>query len=248
MNVDDRNETTRTAGSWSRYVRVRQLFLDRAFESLREMRQLVASGEWSEVSNDRERVLTLAHQLKGSGGSHGYPEVSSAARRFEDILRGDTSRNALHRELSALRRHLECARPGSEEWGIVEVKGEHPRVILVVEDDPSISLLVELSLEDLGYQVETIADGTLALRRLEARSAPDLIVLDLMLPGASGLEIVQAVRRRPEMRELPIIVLSARTMPDIQEQTYRHGAQVFLEKPFRLEELHRHIRERLTEV
>src|SRR6516225_7005343 len=81
--------------------------------------------------------------------------------------------------------------------------------ILVVEDEEALTTLLRYNLEAEGYEVETVARGDDADTRLKER-LPDLIVLDWMLPGLSGIELCRRLRARPETKQLPIIMLTAR--------------------------------------
>lgn len=107
--------------------------------------------------------------------------------------------------------------------------------ILVVEDEPDISALVAYHLARESYRVRTVADGTEAIRALEAER-PDLIVLDLMLPGMSGQEVLQELRRQPE-RGIPVIVLTARGEERERVEGLRLGADDYMAKPFSPQEL-----------
>ena len=100
--------------------------------------------------------------------------------------------------------------------------------ILVVDDDDNVRRLVTAYLEREGYQVTQAADGHAALRAVEA-STPDLIVLDLMLPGTSGLQVA---RRISAARELPILMLTARGDEDDVLRGFEAGADDYLVKPF----------------
>ncbi|HZX96250.1 MAG TPA: response regulator, partial [Myxococcales bacterium] len=81
--------------------------------------------------------------------------------------------------------------------------------ILIVEDEESLTLLLRYNLETEGYAVEAVARGDEAEIRLKER-APDLVLLDWMLPGVSGIELCRRLRARPETQRLPIIMLTAR--------------------------------------
>src|SRR4030088_2931705 len=81
--------------------------------------------------------------------------------------------------------------------------------ILVVEDEEALTTLLRYNLEAEGYEVETVARGDDADTRLKEK-IPDLVVLDWMLPGLSGIELCRRLRMRPESRQLPIIMLTAR--------------------------------------
>jgi len=108
--------------------------------------------------------------------------------------------------------------------------------ILVVDDEPDISALVAFHLARESYRVRTAADGTEAMRAVELEQ-PDLIVLDLMLPGMSGLEVLQELRRREETRHIPVLLLTARREENDRIEGLRLGADDYLPKPFSPQEL-----------
>lgn len=102
--------------------------------------------------------------------------------------------------------------------------------ILVVDDDEGIRRMLQFALRSGNYEVETAADGTEGLQKaLDWK--PDLLVLDLGLPGLSGLEVCQRVRANPDLRRLPILILSATT--DVTEVTsvQQLGVMMFAPKP-----------------
>ncbi len=108
--------------------------------------------------------------------------------------------------------------------------------ILVVEDEPDIAALVAYHLARVPYHVRTASDGSEALRVIEAEP-PDLILLDLMLPGTSGMEILSAIRAREEIAHLPVILLTARKEESDRIEGFRAGADDYLAKPFSPQEL-----------
>jgi len=108
------------------------------------------------------------------------------------------------------------------------------RTVLVVEDDASIALGLRINLEGEGYRVLLAEDGERGLE-LARDEAPDLIVLDVMLPRMNGLEVLQALRR--EGRMMPIIILSARTGEMDKVTGLELGAEDYVAKPFSLAEL-----------
>jgi len=105
--------------------------------------------------------------------------------------------------------------------------------ILVVEDEPSIREVVSLYLRRAGYQVTVVADGHAALESLSAQ-LPDLVVLDLMLPGVDGLEITRWLRERGDT---PIIMLTARREEQDRIAGLEMGADDYVVKPFSPQEL-----------
>lgn len=108
--------------------------------------------------------------------------------------------------------------------------------ILVVDDEPDISALVAYHLARESYRVRTAGDGVEALRSMEAE-LPDLVLLDLMLPGISGLDVLRQVRSRSETAAIPIILLTARKEERDRVEGLRLGADDYLGKPFSPQEL-----------
>jgi len=113
--------------------------------------------------------------------------------------------------------------------------------ILVVEDEAPLLTLLRYNLEKQGFRVEEAADGQEALLRV-AETKPDLILLDWMLPTLSGLEVCRQIRRRPATRELPIIMVTARTEDQDAVRALDTGADDYIAKPFVMEALLARIR------
>jgi two-component system phosphate regulon response regulator PhoB len=103
--------------------------------------------------------------------------------------------------------------------------------ILVVEDEEPLCVLLRYNLEAEGYQVETIMRGDEAEIRLR-ENVPDLLVLDWMLPGISGIELCRRLRIRPETERLPVIMLTARGEESDRVRGLSTGADDYLVKPF----------------
>jgi DNA-binding response OmpR family regulator len=109
-------------------------------------------------------------------------------------------------------------------------------VILCADDDEDILALVALRLTRAGYEVRTASDGAAALA--EAREhRPALAILDVMMPRMGGIDVVTAFRADSELRDIKVILLSARVQDSDRERGLDAGADVYLVKPFRFEEL-----------
>src|SRR6266576_1727276 len=108
--------------------------------------------------------------------------------------------------------------------------------ILVVEDEEALTTLLRYNLDAEGYDVETVGRGDDADTRLKEH-VPDLIVLDWMLPGLSGIELCRRLRARPETRQLPIIMLTARGEESERVRGLATGADDYIVKPFSVPEL-----------
>jgi two-component system alkaline phosphatase synthesis response regulator PhoP len=109
-------------------------------------------------------------------------------------------------------------------------------LVMVVEDEKEIRELIRYNLERAGFRIQLVSDGEDAVKQLFA-SRPDAVVLDLMLPGRSGLEVLREVREEPSTRDLPVLVLTARSAEMDKLLGFEHGADDYLTKPFSPREL-----------
>src|SRR5262252_7407998 len=108
--------------------------------------------------------------------------------------------------------------------------------ILIVEDEEPLTMLLRYNLEAAGYTVETAGRGDEAELKL-SENLPDLVVLDWMLPGLSGIELCRRLRARPATARLPIIMLTARGEEGERVRGLATGADDYIVKPFSLPEL-----------
>jgi two-component system, OmpR family, response regulator len=105
--------------------------------------------------------------------------------------------------------------------------------ILHVEDEPGLQQLVRVTLEGLGgYAVRTAGDGHQAMA-IARDPAPQLVLLDMNLPGMNGIATVRALRQMPGLAEVPVIFLTAIEDPAVEAELYALGARDVLRKPFR---------------
>ena len=102
--------------------------------------------------------------------------------------------------------------------------------ILVIEDNPGSLRLMGYTLEKKGYQVITASDGLEGLRKARDEH-PDLVILDVMLPGLDGYEVCHRLRQKPETAALPILMISAKVHQDDKDIGLRMGADDYLTKP-----------------
>lgn len=103
-----------------------------------------------------------------------------------------------------------------------------PPRVLVIDDDDDVRDLMARLLESAGFAVSCADGGRAALATLSGRAAPDAVVLDLMMPDVGGLDVLAAMRARPELRDVPVIVVTAAYMPPSAKVL---GAQHLLGKP-----------------
>lgn len=104
--------------------------------------------------------------------------------------------------------------------------------VLIVEDSPSVRRLVEVSIRPLGVSVIEAEDGIKALAM--ARSEiPDVILLDIGLPGIDGWEVLRELRADPATAEIAVIIVTAHAQPEVAAAAEQRGADGFITKPFR---------------
>ena len=111
-----------------------------------------------------------------------------------------------------------------------------PLLILIAEDDPGIRLALNDYLEMSGYTVLTAENGDRAMSMLE-NYHPHLLISDIKMPGKDGYELIKQVRQRPEFRLLPVIFLTERGDKEDRIRGYQAGCDIYLPKPFEMDEL-----------
>ncbi len=114
------------------------------------------------------------------------------------------------------------------------------RRVVVADDDPDIVDILTFNLMTAGYEVESAGDGEAALE-LVTRSVPDLVVLDVMMPKMDGLAVLAALKAEPATKEIPVVMLTAKSSDTDLWNGWEAGADYYITKPFDLEELLRFI-------
>ena len=112
--------------------------------------------------------------------------------------------------------------------------------VLVVDDEPMARTLLRLMLVRAGFDVIEAEDGFVALEKLE-EDPPDIMILDVMMPGMDGFAVCETVRQDSESEDLPIIMLSAKTDQESVEKGLQVGANKYLTKPISPEDLTRQV-------
>jgi len=121
------------------------------------------------------------------------------------------------------------------------------RLILVVDDEPMARDLVRLMLQRAGFDVFEAVDGYDALAKVKER-LPDLIILDVMMPGLDGFAVCRAIREDKAAANVPVIMLSARTHPDSVQEGLDAGANRYLSKLISRNDLIQNVREALGDL
>lgn len=142
------------------------------------------------------------------------------------------------RRLERFASHAHAGPPSSDRvqaGGHARVEGRCGRV-LIVDDDPGVSRVVGTLLETAGFQAVTVESAEEAFDALRGECA-DLVILDWNLPGMSGIELCERLRRDRGFGDLPIVFLTSHTSSDDVDRAFRAGADDFVTKPFRAPEL-----------
>ena len=111
------------------------------------------------------------------------------------------------------------------------------RRILIVEDDVRNIFALSSVLEPLGGSIVIARNGREALTRLASKPLPDIVLMDIMMPEMDGIEAMQEIRKNAELRDLPIIALTAKAMPDDQQRCLAAGANDYITKPIDVDKL-----------
>lgn len=103
--------------------------------------------------------------------------------------------------------------------------------ILIADDEENLRILVRTTLEDPAYLILESRDGGETVRTARAEH-PDLILLDWMMPGVSGIDVLKALRQDPQTKDIPVVMLTARAREKDREMAFRLGGSAYLIKPF----------------
>jgi CheY-like chemotaxis protein len=124
---------------------------------------------------------------------------------------------------------------------------ENQKTVIVVEDEPDAAELFAEMMRVSGFRVLKTFSSTPAISMI-ARERPDAVILDIMMPDISGLEVLRFIRRDPELKYTPVIVVSARSMPSDIREGLEAGATIYLTKPVGYLDLKKSIDQVLQEL
>lgn len=208
---------------------------------LARARQLL--GPWP-GTEERRQAERAAHQLVGSAGSFGYPRISELARQAEVLLRGQEPLDG--GRVAELGRAILAELEGGRAEGVSPpaVSPAGSARVVAVDDDPALLEAVRLALEGGGLAVATESDPLQAQARM-VEFNPDLILLDVDMPGLNGVELARRLRAQPRWDAVPIIFLSASQDGDLVSRLFAAGADDYLPKPCPPAQLLARVRSRL---
>ena len=130
---------------------------------------------------------------------------------------------------------------------LLAASADRPRRLLVVDDDPTIRRVLTLNFEDEGYEVSVACNGEEATAM--ARSLhPDVMILDVMMPGTDGFSVLRSLRTSPQTDDIPVVLLSAKASDDEVFAGWQSGADSYVTKPFEIDEILRLVAHIATEA
>jgi signal transduction histidine kinase/CheY-like chemotaxis protein len=157
------------------------------------------------------------------------------------IIKGAKSPERLLDEVTLFLHQVEGRLPPDRQRMLAEARRRDAafegRRILVVEDDVRNIFALSSVLEPLGGNIVIARNGREALTRLAAKPVPDIVLMDIMMPEMDGITAMQEIRKKPELRDLPIIALTAKAMPDDQQRCLAAGANDYITKPIDVDKL-----------
>ena len=117
-----------------------------------------------------------------------------------------------------------------------------PKTALVVEDDELIAYLLQFILQREGYNVHVAADGKIAREFIDTAPAPAIVTLDVMLPHMSGVELLAVIRARDDWKAVPVLMLTSKAQEKDIVHALENGANDYIVKPFKPDELRARVR------
>jgi DNA-binding response OmpR family regulator len=214
-----------------RLLRLR--YLEQLEERRIELEAFEAAAQWN--GNERATLRMMAHKLAGSGKTYGFSAISETAKALEEkILANDKD---LSSHLQALIRSINEAQEQNVENDLPET-GEiiplHPKkdlpLLLLIDDDPDITALIQSLFTDKAH-VRTVDNAEAALEIMH-ETRPDLVFLDDQMPGLTGLELIERLEKDKELKDIPVIMLTASAEPEKVMRGLVAGAIDYITKPF----------------
>lgn len=242
------------------YKRLRVDFITRLKGSVESIDNVVTQRQLAPLRlDDLIRAQRLAHNLSGSGTTFGFPAVTEKARVIDIFLDGITKilpegqildeENYKKLEDMLLELREVCANAvneeerGKKDTGMFPLKEQKSAKVLkngfhvlVVDDDVHLLELISMKLQIKGFRVSTAKNGDAAMRIL-LKEIPDLIILDIMMPGITGHEVLRRIKQDPGFVSIPVIMLTAQTQRQDVVNALHSGAIDYIVKPVNVEKL-----------
>ncbi|MCP4675662.1 MAG: response regulator [Deltaproteobacteria bacterium] len=209
----------------------------KAFEQVSDVQKSIGTGVGLSIVHKLVELHGGSVRVESSRGE-GATFVFTLPRSAELAVNGDID------EVGELESACEA-----KEKEHVPIAHSHPpdgAVVLSVDDDTANQQVIKNHLTGRGYDVRQVFDGEQALAHLKANDKPDLVLLDIMMPGMSGYDVCRAIRKKFTAAELPVIMVTAKDSVEDLVEGFKRGANDYLPKPFSKDELFTRIRSHLS--
>jgi DNA-binding response OmpR family regulator len=222
------------------YEKLRNAYRDRLKVTADELDHFLSVlGKNTPSGKDYERMSFVVHGLAGTGATFGFPQVSSLARTLDGLLKaGEGKPEILMGMVKDL--HAACVNASSNFIeSCIEIAPpdtSHEFHVLIVDDDKELSEFLTLQFNKRNIHASMAPDGKAALDLLSSFT-PDLIILDIMMPGMSGHEVLNVLKNDPKYRATPILMLTSRQDQGDISRAFDKGVTDYIVKPFKPEHL-----------
>lgn len=241
------------------YQKLHRAYITRLENSIEAINNIILQKQLGPINKEAlERATQLVHGLAGSGTTFGFPDVSACARKIDIFLEktvstmapGQIMNEADYESFEKMMYELQdICRKSLENKDLKEPvqnfnntpktnlqADAKPFIVLVVDDDEHLGDLISERLKQKNIRVMTARDGKAALSVLQ-RDTPHLIILDIMMPGISGHEVLQKLKQDPQYLNIPIIMLTGQTEQKDVVSALHAGAIDYLVKPVDMDKL-----------
>ncbi|WP_435640448.1 response regulator [Micavibrio aeruginosavorus] len=234
------------------YQKLLYEYIRRLEKSVEAIDNILAQRQLSPLTkDDLLRAQMLAHGMSGSGATFGFPAVSEAGRKadvfLERLVRSmpedGTMNDESYPEFEMLMKVLQgtCRTAASKGGDGPALQADQAAArdglvkevlnVLIVDDDESLSRMLSLKLTQKGIHVINARDGNAALSLCQ-KGVPDLIILDIMMPGLSGHEVLRRLKQDPAFVDVPVVMLTGRAQQQDVVGALHSGAIDYVVKPF----------------
>lgn len=232
------------------YQQLHTAYMARLKSSTEAISNILAQQQLKAMSkDDLARAQSMVHNLAGSGTTFGFPEVTSTSQKaetfIEKLMRGMSAEDTLSAEdfagletvmtavstacTEALNKQEQT--PGYSPAVADSLrKPQEPFFIMIVDDDPHLSGLLSMKLQQRGIRVSVAESGERAMDSI-SRNRPDLIILDISMPGMSGHEVLRRVKQTSELVDIPVLMLTGQADQKAVVSALHSGAIDYIVKP-----------------
>ncbi|QQG35573.1 MAG: response regulator [Micavibrio aeruginosavorus] len=237
------------------FNRLKRTYIQRLDNTIRIIDNILDLEQYNPPTReDLLRAQALVHGLCGSGTTFGFPEITEAARDADHFLDslikrmqpGEALNQEMDRQYDAVMikvqdvcrgvcRQTRLETPEFANMNIYDMPGKDGQPhILIVEDDTHVASVLANNLRAQGYTVQVSANAEDALHYL-ARVRPDLVIVDMVLKGMDGIELLYQIKQNSEHLDIPVLMMSTRNRNEEDLRCMRAGAEAFVQKPVDLE-------------